>query len=37
MWQRGAVVTAFGYVAVSVLLSILAVFFGLWVMRGLEP
>jgi len=37
MWQRGALVTAFGYVAASVLLSILAVFFGLWLMRGLEP
>jgi CrcB protein len=37
MWERGAVVTAFGYAALSVMLSILAVFFGLWVMRGLEP
>ncbi|WP_436642004.1 fluoride efflux transporter CrcB [Microbaculum sp. FT89] len=37
LWQRGATMTAFGYVAGSVLLSILAVFLGLWVMRGLEP
>jgi len=37
LWQRGAVATAAGYVAVSVFASILALFFGLWVMRGLEP
>lgn len=37
LWQRGAVAMAAGYVAVSVVASVLAVFFGLWVMRGLEP
>ncbi len=36
MWERGAAVTAFGYAALSVVLSILAVFVGLWVMRGFE-
>lgn len=37
LWQRGAMLTALGYVVVSVGVSILALFFGLWVMRGLEP
>ena len=37
LWQRGAVLTAAGYVAVSVIASLLAVFFGLWIMRGFEP
>ncbi len=37
LWERGATMTALAYVAASVILSILAVFFGLWIMRGLEP
>jgi CrcB protein len=37
LWQRGAILTAVGYVAVSVIASIVAVFVGLWMMRGLEP
>lgn len=37
LWQRGEVMLAAGYVAASMLLSILAVFFGLWIMRGLQP
>ena len=36
LWERGATLTALGYVAASVLLSILAVFVGLWIMRGIQ-
>ncbi len=35
LWERGEMVQAFGYMAVSVVLSILALFFALWVMRGM--
>lgn len=35
LWDRGAVFAAAGYVAGSVAISILALFFGLWLMRGL--
>lgn len=37
LWQRGALAVAAGYVVVSVVVSILAVFVGLWIMRGIEP
>jgi fluoride exporter len=36
LWERGQTMTAFIYVASSVLLAILAVFAGLWVMRGIQ-
>jgi CrcB protein len=36
LWERGAMLTAAGYVAVSVVVSILAVFAGLWLMRGMH-
>lgn len=35
MWQRGDVAAAFSYVFASVLLSILAVFLGLWLVRSI--
>jgi len=35
LWQRGEVVTAFGYVLASVVFSISAVFVGLWMTRAL--
>lgn len=35
MWQRGDVSAAFSYVFASVLLSILAVFLGLWLVRSI--
>ena len=34
MWERGDSVHAFLYVAASVVLSIFALFLGLWLMRG---
>ncbi|CAG1005054.1 Putative fluoride ion transporter CrcB [Rhizobiaceae bacterium] len=33
LWQRGEMVTAFGYVLVSVVGALLALFLGLWVVR----
>ncbi|MBS9720376.1 fluoride efflux transporter CrcB [Tianweitania sp. BSSL-BM11] len=33
LWQRGEVMGAFGYVAASVIVSLIAVFAGLWVAR----
>ncbi len=35
MWERGANTTAFIYVVASVLLSLLAVFAGLWLVRSI--
>ncbi|MBA2124983.1 fluoride efflux transporter CrcB [Hyphomicrobium methylovorum] len=35
LYERGDLVQAFGYVLASVVLSILAVFAGLWIARGL--
>ena len=35
MWERGANTTAFFYVTASVLLSLLAVFAGLWLVRSI--
>jgi CrcB protein len=35
LWQRGALAGAFGYAATSVVLSLIAVFLGLWVARML--
>ncbi len=35
LWERGATVEAFAYVAGSVLLAILGLFAGLWLVRGL--
>lgn len=35
LWERGEMVSAFGYLAGSVVLSILALFLALWVMRGM--
>ncbi|MGH1375383.1 MAG: fluoride efflux transporter CrcB [Alphaproteobacteria bacterium] len=35
LWERGEFVQAGGYMAVSVVLSILALFLALWIMRGL--
>ena len=35
MWERGAGMHAFGYILASVLLSIFAVFAGLWLVRSL--
>jgi len=37
LWERGSVMAAFGYVLSSVAISLLAVFAGLWIMRGFEP
>ncbi|MGB7285822.1 MAG: fluoride efflux transporter CrcB [Salaquimonas sp.] len=36
LWQRGEMVSAFGYIIGSVVLSILAVFVGLWLMRSVS-
>ncbi len=36
LWQRGGLMPAAGYVAVSVIGSVAAVFLGLWLMRGFE-
>jgi CrcB protein len=33
LWQRGEVITAFGYVLTSVVGALLALFLGLWVVR----
>lgn len=33
LWQRGETITAFGYVLVSVVGALLALFLGLWVVR----
>jgi len=35
MWQRGETITAFSYVLASVLLSLVAIFAGLWVARSI--
>jgi CrcB protein len=35
LWERGAVAAAAGYAAASVVLSIAAVFAGLWMLRTL--
>lgn len=35
LWERGAFIQAGGYMAVSVVLSILALFLALWIMRGI--
>lgn len=35
LWQRGETMSAMGYVLASVLLSILAVFAGLWLVRSI--
>jgi CrcB protein len=35
LWQRGEVTIAFGYAAASVIVSLVAVFAGLWVARAL--
>ncbi len=35
MWERGEMVQAFGYILVSVVVSILALFLALWIMKGL--
>lgn len=35
LWERGASSQAFGYVAVSVLGSLAAIFAGLWLVRGI--
>ncbi len=35
LWERGEMVSAFGYLTGSVVLSILALFLALWVMRGM--
>ncbi len=34
LWERGEPTLAFGYVAGSVVVSLVAVFAGLWIMRG---
>ena len=36
LWERGDIVPAFLYVLASVVLSIFALFLGLWVIRGLS-
>ena len=35
MWERGEMVQALGYMLVSVVVSILALFLALWIMRGI--
>ncbi len=35
LWERGALLQAAGYIVFSVMLSILALFFGLWIMRSI--
>ncbi len=35
MWERGEMVHALGYMLVSVVVSILALFLALWIMRGI--
>ena len=35
LWERGDMLQAFSYMAASVMLSILALFLALWIMRGM--
>ena len=35
LWERGEVTAAFGYIAASVFVSILALFAGMWLIRGI--